>query len=1189
MLGFLLAAISLLVPFSIANEYYVTSKANRTDCPSEGLCQPLSFYTENSSYYFHDDVVFLFLEGTHLLERSLFISGVSNISLLGWDGSGNLATTFPALITCLNGTGRIVFYGHSTDILIKFLAINNCNRTLVFYEVFTITLDHLIVTNSTGYGLLMINVYGAKIHYSSFSFSGRANAFLYFTSPHHYCFPNAYVFNVSIESSTFSSGRWGLFIAMNQLSTYHINTVVDSVITCSNSEYNIVFTMLDGHPHSLDLINVSSYGGSYGLVIHAEKYNTRHVCSSLIDTVDVPANVNIIQSDISNNEQGILSLVDLGGKISLQVQITGSTLYGNRIFALSFDKEEEDTVVLRIKESEILNNSFSVGIEAALTTPIFIYRHDVYMEDVVIGENMNTGLVLVDSKVTFSGSNNVFINNINGINGGAIALFHSDIILTRNTTISFINNTANRKGGAIYIDQVCALQIIDDQSNKTLNNITLIFVGNLAQNADDIYGLTSPLHCNINLGNLEDTVDFYTDDELFSFSTDSVGVCSCVENDSVQTFSECYNRTFNKSEIIKMSMSKHPGELLVLPIAIVGYGGKKAYSLTDGVIDLFVNGQKVTTIPYNGTYCYELQHMLIQQNPEAKSVEILIESEPNYLNILTSSTYPAIGINVMLLPCPEGFQLVNGVCNCIEILQNTSVVCDITTEEITVTRTGPVWYGTMNNHSCYITDTICGYDYCVDGTITFTLVNNNDMQCNSHRSGLLCSQCSKGKSLKLGSNECGNCNNSFVAMIILFFFAGIGLIGLIIMLNLTVSVGTINGLIFYANILKMYEHIFFPNGPIPFVSQFISWINLDFGFNICFYDGMDTYSKAWLQFVFPFYIWTLIVIIIVLCHWSMKLSKLFGSHVVPALATLLLLSYIKLMRSIVYALNGQHIYISCNSGNSINELRWYPDPNIRYLERKHAFLFVFALFLLILLVIPYTIVLLLSPVLQGYISRYRLCSIWNKLKPVFDAYNAPFKDRLRFWTGFLLVARLPILAAVSATNLSETDKNALLSVVLSMIAVVLTVGNVCGGVYRIWYLNVLESSFLLNLAMVTIAAINETSSHTYKGFLITSICISFILFTGLIIFHVYLRFSKGGSRETELKMQALAKGLLAQKKAEVIKREKKLSSIQSTDEELSEMEGFRSRVGSTLTELRRRESLLLDNDDNSSDYVFVTD
>ena len=48
----------------------------------------------------------------------------------------------------------------------------------------------------------------------------------------------------------------------------------------------------------------------------------------------------------------------------------------------------------------------------------------------------------------------------------------------------------------------------------------------------------------------------------------------------------------------------------------------------------------------------------------------------------------------------------------------------------------------------------------------------------------------------------------------------------------------------------------------------------------------------------------------------------------------------------------------------------------------------------------------------------------------------------------------------------------LLSVVLSIIAVVLTVANICGGVYQIWYLNVLESSFLLNLAIETIAAIS---------------------------------------------------------------------------------------------------------------------
>ena len=103
----------------------------------------------------------------------------------------------------------------------------------------------------------------------------------------------------------------------------------------------------------------------------------------------------------------------------------------------------------------------------------------------------------------------------------------------------------------------------------------------------------------------------------------------------------------------------------------------------------------------------------------------------------------------------------------------------------------------------------------------------------------------------LGSNQCGQCTNNHIALIIPFTVAGIALAASVIALNLTVFVGTINGLIFYANVVKIYEHIFFPGGPILFLSQFISWLNLDLGIKTCFYHGMDSCNKAWVQFIFP--------------------------------------------------------------------------------------------------------------------------------------------------------------------------------------------------------------------------------------------------------------------------------------------------------------------------------------------------
>ena len=58
----------------------------------------------------------------------------------------------------------------------------------------------------------------------------------------------------------------------------------------------------------------------------------------------------------------------------------------------------------------------------------------------------------------------------------------------------------------------------------------------------------------------------------------------------------------------------------------------------------------------------------------------------------------------------------------------------------------------------------------------------------------------------------------------------------------------------------------------------------------------------WLQFVFPLYVWLLVIAIIVGCRYSGRLSRLCGRNAVPVLATLILMSYTKLSRTVTNAL-----------------------------------------------------------------------------------------------------------------------------------------------------------------------------------------------------------------------------------------------------------------------------------------------
>ena len=170
---------------------------------------------------------------------------------------------------------------------------------------------------------------------------------------------------------------------------------------------------------------------------------------------------------------------------------------------------------------------------------------------------------------------------------------------------------------------------------------------------------------------------------------------------------------------------------------------------------------------------------------------------------------------------------------------------------------------------------------------------------------------------------------------------------LLLVLRLIVAAGTINGLIFYANIIAVNSAILFQpqstNVPTVLIAKvftvFVAWLNMDLGIETCFYNGMDAYVKTWLQFAFPLYVWALAGMIIIGSYYSGRVAKVFGSNPVAVLATLFLLSYTKLLRTIIAALSYTFLQYPDNSHITV----WLYDGNIRYLSGKHIPLFTIAL------------------------------------------------------------------------------------------------------------------------------------------------------------------------------------------------------------------------------------------------------
>ena len=89
---------------------------------------------------------------------------------------------------------------------------------------------------------------------------------------------------------------------------------------------------------------------------------------------------------------------------------------------------------------------------------------------------------------------------------------------------------------------------------------------------------------------------------------------------------------------------------------------------------------------------------------------------------------------------------------------------------------------------------------------------------------------------------------------------------------------------------------------------------------------MDTYVKTWLQLAFPVYVIILIVLIIIVSSHSTKFSNLIGKKdPVATLATLILLSYAKLV-GVSFKSLSRGILVYPNRNVSL----WLPDATIEY-------------------------------------------------------------------------------------------------------------------------------------------------------------------------------------------------------------------------------------------------------------------
>ena len=401
------------------------------------------------------------------------------------------------------------------------------------------------------------------------------------------------------------------------------------------------------------------------------------------------------------------------------------------------------------------------------------------------------------------------------------------------------------------------------------------------------------------------------------------------------------------------------------------------------------------------------------------------------------------------------------------------------------------------------------FDYCQPATppvsISFNTLNGTDAQCAPHRTGLLCGQCQLGFSLSISGTACVACPKTWpgllTANIIVQIFTGIIIIGLILVLNLTVAAGTFNGLIFYANIVARNKNIFLPFTKSNVLTIFIEWLNLELGIERCYFNGMNAYTKAWIQLIFPtYYVCT--------CDFghfdqstliTVHQINRMGGNPVAVLAMVILLSYASILRNVIDIFS----FAILRYPDGSHHVVWLPDANISYLTGKHVLLFLAAT-TIVVIGISYTALrfswqwLLKAPHVKVF--------TWirnTKLNSFMDAYLAPHTLKSRYWTGLLLFTRV-VLYIISAVS-GDPNVN-LLAIGIAVVILLLIQLYSRSRIYKSVSLNCFEMASYFNLLLLTLVTFYSLANkHGQETTAYISTSVALVMFLCALLYHILLR------------------------------------------------------------------------------------
>ena len=910
----------------------------------------------------------------YILTENLDIAAVNNFSIIG-NGA-----TFVCNSSCIIIENSIKAEIHNASFLncgctikrFSNIMTSYAKAAIILYNSSSVTVMSATFENSCGHGIIGVNMIGKLF------------------------FENITMFHASYNNSLCNqeqSFKGGILLT-------YINITMDHTVTNNSVDLLIkhcIISNIDTNhkvkfKHENSIISLDHLNSVFGLIFHQQTLNK----------IEIQMN-NLTMTNITS-VNGSLILVSIVSKTTcaLKLQLSGSIFINNK------NNLKYPNPMIRF----LLNTTEIIQTNLTITNSKFCknvnVKHILKMNSTVVNDSIK--LVLQHINV----SNNFVTASLFSILG-VIPLFKG--------CTAFSNNTANimlRFSKYIQLDETAQLSIFNNRYNPAQKTIKrFIFEKTNTSSKEcpfqldkrkakikfcnnsgyyrELYGDYLMYNCTwIQSLRIKDKLPksmyskVITNCEIpskgyFKWST-SMFLCNSASDSTFDEVRQAANMSHLKFEHNKL----YPGQTVSVKLIRLKYSISVYTDSDDTTFTNIAPACKLNTLTRKVDLiydtCTELRYTI-------KSTNISM----CLLNLRTATKINALYVfKIQVSACPIGFSLDSdiGECRCNAKLQVRLKRLTCSISQLTFTLPTNAWMSKTTEGDEIMYTRFCFSDYCTLLPQRIITLDSADKQCLSGRTGIACGQCARGLSTVFGTSRCKKCSNFGLFSIPLFAVAGILLVLMLFVLNLTALNGNIYGFIFFVNTVSISTlQMFNTKKEIAYVLILLS--NLDLGIEVCFYDGMTAYVATWLQFVFPLYVLSIVAALVIASRYISTVEKITRRKVIPVIATLYLLSYNKILMNTFRVLFSSIKVHSLSSEKA--KLYWPLDTGVSLGE--FVVLYIFCGAVLLILIIPTNVVLLFTK------RCYRFRFVVLYLKPFMDVYQAPFKDNCRYFLGLEFLLR----------------------------------------------------------------------------------------------------------------------------------------------------------------------------------------